>query len=65
MFVMMGGHELWVPSGWTVVIEVMPILGGVEDKRLPPVLDPARATEAAPRLVLRGIVVMGGLTIKN
>jgi Cell wall-active antibiotics response 4TMS YvqF len=66
IFVMMGGHELWVPSSWTVVVEVMPLLGGVEDKRLPPVLDPARApNEAAPRLVLRGIVVMGGLTIKN
>lgn len=67
VFVMMGGHELWVPSGWTVVIEVMPILGGVEDKRLPPVLDPAAraANGAPPRLVLRGIVLLGGLTIKN
>ena len=45
------------PSGWTVVIEVMPILGGVEDKRLPAVRHRAAAlpTEraAAPRAARR------------
>ena len=67
VFVMMGGHELWVPQGWTVVIDVAPILGGVEDKRLPAVLNAAPATTnmPAPRLVLRGLVILGGLTIKN
>lgn len=66
VFSMMGGHEVWVPSSWTVVLDVMPILGNVEDKRLP-ALDPTPRppNEAAPRLVLRGIVVMGGVTIKN
>ncbi len=67
IFIMLGGHEVWIPQGWTVVIEVMPILGGVEDKRLPAVLNPAagQATGAAPRLVLRGMVLLGGLEIKN
>ena len=66
VFAMMGGHEIWVPSGWTVVSEVMPILGGVEDKRLPAIdTAPRASTEAAPRLVLRGVVLMGGLVIKN
>jgi Domain of unknown function (DUF5668) len=66
IFIMLGGHEVWVPPGWTVVIEVMPVLGGVEDKRLPSALAPTAATgTVAPRLVLRGIVVLGGLTIKN
>jgi predicted membrane protein len=67
IFVLMGGQELWVPAGWTVVIEVMPILGGVEDKRLPPVLDATAGAPdgTAPRLVIRGIVLLGGLTIKN
>jgi predicted membrane protein len=66
-FIMLGGHELWVPQGWTVVIEVMPILGGVEDKRLPAVLNGGAGpvVGAPPRLVLRGIVLLGGLTIKN
>jgi predicted membrane protein len=67
IFILLGGHELWVPQGWKVVVEVMPILGGVEDKRLRAVLNAAvgTATGAAPRLVLRGMVVLGGLTIKN
>jgi|SRR5688572_27718786 len=67
IFVVMGGHEVWVPQGWTVVNDVMPILGGVEDKRLPSVLNaaPGATTGAPPRLVLRGIVALGGLTIKN
>lgn len=65
VFAMMGGHEVWVPQGWTVVSEVTPILGGVEDKRLP-ALPPAGAiAESAPRLILRGIVLLGGLIIKS
>ena len=66
VFAMMGGHEIWVPSGWTVVSEVTPILGGVEDKRLPAIDTAPRASaEGIPRLVLRGVVLLGGLTIKN
>lgn len=66
IFVLMGGHELWVPAGWTVVVEVTPVLGGVEDKRLPQVFDGAtRPAGTPPRLVLRGVVMLGGLTIKN
>jgi hypothetical protein len=67
IFVVMGGHEVWVPQGWTVVNDVMPILGGVEDKRLAPVLNSAAggAIGVPPRLVLRGVVALGGLTIKN
>lgn len=67
VFVFMGGHEVWVPQGWTVVNDVMPVLGGVEDKRLPPVVNTASnaASGPAPRLVLRGVVALGGLAIKN
>lgn len=66
VFAMMGGHEIWVPSGWTVVSEVMPILGGVEDKRLPAIdAAPRPSADTAPRLVLRGVVLLGGLVIKN
>jgi hypothetical protein len=62
----LGGHELWVPSGWVVVNNVVPVLGGVEDKRLPPVdADAQLPTDARPRLVLTGFVVLGGLIIKN
>jgi predicted membrane protein len=66
VFAMMGGHEIWVPPGWNVVSEVMPILGGVEDKRLPAIDAAARtSTEGGPRLILRGVVLLGGLVIKN
>lgn len=66
VFAIMGGHEVWVPPAWTVVSEVVPVLGNVEDKRLPPVDPGARLpNEAAPRLVLKGLVVLGGLIIKS
>ena len=32
----MAGHEIWVPTSWTVLSDVVPIIGGVDDKRLPP-----------------------------
>jgi hypothetical protein len=66
IFSILGGHELWVPQGWTVVNDVIPVLGGVEDKRLPPVDGGVRlATDTPPRLVLKGLVVLGGLIIKS
>ena len=60
----MGGLEVWVPQGWAVVSKVVPFMGGVDDKRLPP-LEPLSSPDTRPRLVLRGVVVMGGLVIKN
>jgi hypothetical protein len=67
VFVFMGGHEVWLPQGWTVVNDVMPVLGSVEDKRLPPVVNAASGAVngPAPRLVIRGVVALGGVTIKN
>ncbi len=42
-------------------------MGGVDDKRFPPLPnDPSVTSRAAPgRLVLRGLVMMGGVHIKN
>jgi predicted membrane protein len=67
VFALMGGHEIWVPPGWMVVSEVMAILGGVDDKRLPlPAVDATpRLNSPTPRLVLQGTVLLGGLTIKS
>lgn len=59
LFVVCGGMEITVPDDWTVVSRVTPILGGLEDKTRPP----RAATQH--RLVLRGIVVMGGIEVKN
>lgn len=61
----MAGHEIAVPPNWTVVSELVPIAGGVEDKRLPPLPDAAASSAPPPRLVLKGFLVMAGLTIKS
>jgi len=67
VFAMMGGCEIAVPESWTIATPIVPVMGGVEDKRLPPLptgVDGAGGL-AAPRLVLRGMVLMGGIVIKS
>lgn len=59
VFVMWGGIELRVPPTWRVVVTGIPLLGGMEDKTVPPT-DPQ-----APSLRIRGTAIMGGVEIKN
>jgi len=59
VFALMGGFEIIVPETWSLSLEVMPFMGGIEDKTRTP------ANPSAPRLVLRGFVMMGGVDIKN
>ena len=59
VFAMMGGHKIRVPEGWAVDSRVFPFMGGVEDRTTAP--DDA----SAPRLVVRGAIIMGGLHLKN
>ena len=63
----MGGVEILVPSTWEVSTPIMPFMGGVEDKRFPPLpTDPnAGRKDNGGRLVLRGLVMMGGVHIKS
>ncbi|HEX8957495.1 MAG TPA: DUF5668 domain-containing protein [Burkholderiaceae bacterium] len=58
LFVTWGGVVLKVPSDWVVIGNAIPVLGGIEDRTVPP---------AAPgkRLILEGYVVMGGVEVKN
>jgi len=66
VFAFMAGHEIVVPSGWTVIPDVVPIMGAFEDKRLPAIEPPVLPGDApAPRLVIRGFLLMGGLTVKS
>lgn len=60
VFAMWGGIEIRVPENWSVSGRVTPMLGGYEDKTRP-------ASDAAmqQRLVVRGMVIMGGVEIKN
>ena len=55
----MGGFEIIAPETWHVIVDVVPLMGGYEDKTRHPT-DPS-----APRLRLRGFVMMGGLEVRN
>jgi predicted membrane protein len=58
VFVMWGGIELVVPDDWIVTIQVLPIMGGFEDKTHPP-------ADGTQRLVINGVALMGGLGVKS
>jgi hypothetical protein len=59
VFLLMGGLDIYVPPGWTVVNELFAVMGGIEDSRksVPP--------DGADVLILKGIAVMGGVEIQN
>ena len=59
VFAFWGGIDLKVPEDWTVVLHAMPLMGAVDDKTRPPQGSPEK------RLVIRGIVIMGGVAIKT
>ena len=59
VFVMWGGIEIRVPENWTVINKVTPFMGGVEEK------SHQAATLSEHRLTIRGLVIMGGVEIKN
>lgn len=65
----MGAITVRVPDGWTVDARAVPMVGGIQDRRLRPfdALDVPPPADAgpAPRLVLRGAIVMGQLVIKS
>ena len=58
-FAMWGGIDIRVPETWKVIGKVVPIMGGFEDKTRP------KQTENAPRLVVRGVAIMGAVEVKN
>jgi hypothetical protein len=59
VFTMWGGLELRVPEGWVVENQMVVALGGYEDRTRPV------GAPDAPRLVLRGTTVMGGVEVRN
>lgn len=60
VFILFGGGEIRVPPGWAVDIRTTSIFGGVGHK----VAD-APAGAAAPRLVITGSTIFGGLEIRH
>jgi hypothetical protein len=68
IFAVMGGCEIIVPPSWTVELPLVTVMGGVDDKRpsaLPAGVVGAAGDLAAPRLVLRGFLMLGGIQIKS
>ena len=58
VFVVWGGIEITVPPDWSVSNQIVPIMGGAEDK--------SSGTQASQnRLILRGFAIMGGVEIKT
>ncbi|TPW16614.1 MAG: hypothetical protein FD129_699 [bacterium] len=55
-----GGIDLAVPPGWRLDMKVTALLGGIHDTR-----GPIPADSTGPTLVVRGLVMMGGLEIKD
>lgn len=71
LLTVMGGVTILVPDGWAVDTQAVPVLGGLEDVRVPPEWSQANGAAAsadgrpAPRLVLHGAVLMGGVRITS
>jgi hypothetical protein len=58
-FAWWGGIDIKVPREWTVITEGTAILGGFEDKTT------RRAAPGGQTLVIRGVVIMGGVEISD
>jgi hypothetical protein len=61
VFAFWGGIDLKVPEDWIVINRVIPLMGGVDDKTRTPIASSA----PQKRLVVRGILMMGGMGIRN
>jgi predicted membrane protein len=59
VFAFWGGIELKVPKDWSVASTVTPVMGAFEDKTTPP------KGGSTQRLLIKGLVVMGGVEVKN
>jgi hypothetical protein len=73
---LMGGLDLIVPDDWVVDVRTVAVMGGVEDSRgrvnrrrqrdsggtSPPAPDTS-PSGPPPRVVVRGLIMMGGLNI--
>jgi hypothetical protein len=73
LFTLMGGGAIRVSDQWVVDVQTVQVMGGVKDRRIPldrgpdepGARDAAAAAGPAPRLILRGTIIMGGLTIRS
>ncbi len=62
VFILMGGLEMRIPKDWNVQIDVLPIMGGVNDQITK---FPENVVNLEKKFYLTGNVVMGGIEIKR
>ena len=60
VFTLMGGSTIRVPEGWHVDLRATPVMGGIRDRRTG-----IRDAAGAPRIVIRGFIMWGGLDIRS
>lgn len=58
VFAMWGGIQIRIPPDWQVVSEIVPIMGGVDDRS-------GHVQPVRHRLVIKGMAVMGGVEVKS
>jgi len=52
-----GGTEIIVPEDWSIIIDVVPVLGGFSDERR---ISSASVNDSTKQLIIKGTVVFGG-----
>jgi predicted membrane protein len=57
ILIIIGGGSIRIPDGWEVVGETVPFMGGMDIK--------TRSKRTGRQLILRGLIVMGGLDVKD
>jgi len=63
-----GGGEIRVPTTWEVIVDSVGIFGGTGDRTSHPLSqnqDAAGSGTAPKRLIVKGVSIFGGLTLKN
>ena len=60
VFALMGAATIRVPEGWSVDVDTARIVGDVKDRRTG-----VRDSAGAPRLIIRGFIMLGGVSIRS
>jgi len=66
-FALMGGIEIIAPQKWQVIMQGIPILGGMDNKTVfrPDENAPQTQAKDAKKLIIKGMAIMGGVEVKN
>jgi predicted membrane protein len=65
VFALLGAHDIIVPEGWTVVSEATSVGASVDDQRSSFAGRTMVDGDARPRVVIRGMLILSGMTIKT